>query len=153
MHTSYGNAIFLRDNPEETKRKVMSMYTDPTRIHTTDPGHVEGNPVFDYLDIFCLDKEEVSQHKVDYRAGGIGDVALKGRLAEVLNQYLTPLRERREAFYAQPRLLMEVLYSGTDKARSEARRTLEEVYEKMGLLYSQDFLMKIPSPNVSGAFC
>lgn len=151
MHTSYGNAIFLRDTPEETTRKVMGMYTDPTRIHATDPGHVEGNPVFDYFDIFCLDREEVKQYKIDYRAGRIGDVALKRRLAEVLNQYLAPLRERRAEFYSQPRMLMDVLYSGTARARYEAGQTLEEVHEKMGLLPGQVFTMQVTHP--SGAFC
>jgi tryptophanyl-tRNA synthetase len=153
MHTSYGNAIFLRDTPEETAHKVMGMYTDPTRIHATDPGHVEGNPVFDYFDIFCLDQEEVEQYKVDYRTGRIGDVVLKRRLAEVLNQYLAPLRERRSAFYAQSRMLMDILYSGTAKARYEAQQTLEEVHEKMGLLPNQAFAMQIPAPNTPGAFC
>jgi tryptophanyl-tRNA synthetase len=151
MHTSYGNAIFLRDTPEETTRKVMGMYTDPTRIHATDPGHVDGNPVFDYLDIFCLDREEVAQYKADYRAGRIGDVALKRRLAEVLNQYLAPLRERRAEFYSQPRMLMDVLFSGTSKAKHEASQTLEEVHEKMGLFSSHLFTMQVPHP--SGAFC
>ena len=85
MHTSYGNAIYLRDTPEETTRKVMSMYTDPTRIHPNDPGHVEGNPVFAYHEIFNPNREEVEEFKLRYRAGKVGDVEVKQRLAEVLN--------------------------------------------------------------------
>jgi tryptophanyl-tRNA synthetase len=77
MHTSYGNAIFLRDTPAETTRKVMGMYTDPTRIHAEDPGHVEGNPVFAYLDAFSRDKAEVEELKERYRAGTVGDVDRK----------------------------------------------------------------------------
>jgi tryptophanyl-tRNA synthetase len=88
MHTSYGNAIFLRDTPEETTRKVMSMYTDPTRLRATDPGHVEGNPVFAYMDAFNPDQAEVEALKARYRAGQVGDVEVKRRLAEVLNEYL-----------------------------------------------------------------
>jgi len=95
MHTSYGNGIFLRDTPEETARKVMSMFTDPTRIHPTDPGHVEGNPLFIYEDIFNPDHEEVEDLKERYRKGTIGDVEVKRRLAASLNTYLAPLRARR----------------------------------------------------------
>ena len=80
MHTSYGNAIALQDTPEETTTKVMSMYTDPTRIHASDPGHVEGNPVFAYHDLFNPDKEQVAEFKQLYQAGKIGDVAIKRRL-------------------------------------------------------------------------
>ena len=83
MHTSYENAIYLKDTPEETTEKVMSMYTDPTRLRATDPGHVEGNPVFAYHDIFNPDKVEVEDYKNSYRAGKVGDVEVKRRLAEV----------------------------------------------------------------------
>src|SRR5512138_2885392 len=88
MHTSYGNAIYLRDTPEETTRKVMSMYTDPARIHASDPGHVEGNPVFAYMDAFNKDRAELEELKERYRAGTVGDVEVKRRLAVVLNEYL-----------------------------------------------------------------
>jgi tryptophanyl-tRNA synthetase len=133
MHTSYGNAIYLRDSAEETKRKVMGMYTDPTRLHATDPGHVEGNPVFALLDIFHTDKAEIEELKRRYRAGTVGDVEVKRILTEALNQHLAPLRERREAYLARPEQLMEILQSGTERARNVAHQTLEEVYEKMGL--------------------
>jgi tryptophanyl-tRNA synthetase len=133
MHTSYGNAIYLRDTPEETTRKVMSMYTDPTRIHSNDPGHVEGNPLFVYNDVFNPSPEEVEEFKLRYRAGKIGDVEIKARLAEVLNAYLAPLRQRRAEFIVQPKKLMEILQTGTERARLIARQTIEEVQIHMGL--------------------
>lgn len=153
MHTSYGNAIFLRDTPEETKRKVMRMYTDPSRLYATDPGHVEGNPVFEYFDIFCADISEVDQYKLDYQAGRIGDVALKNRLADVLNHYLAPLRDRRERLIAHPETLDEALYSGKFRAEAEARLTLEEVHKKMGLLPIRETSAKFSSQPMEGVFC
>jgi tryptophanyl-tRNA synthetase len=135
MHTSYGNAIYLLDTPEETVRKVMRMYTDPTRIHSTDPGHVEGNPLFVYHDVFNPDREEVEQFKLHYRAGKVGDVEVKQRLVEVLNARLAPLRERRAAIIAQPERLMEILESGTQRARIIADETLNEAQTRMGLLH------------------
>jgi tryptophanyl-tRNA synthetase len=132
MHTSYDNAIYLRDTEEETTKKVMSMYTDPARIHPTDPGHVEGNPVFTYHDIFNPDKSEVEDLKIRYRAGKVGDVEVKRRLAKALNAYLAPLRKRRDELISQPKMLLEVLFSGTVKAKFIAQQTLEEVHQKMG---------------------
>jgi tryptophanyl-tRNA synthetase len=133
MHTSYGNSIALRDTPEETTRKVMSMYTDPTRIHSTDPGHVEGNPVFLYHDLFNSDKDEVEELKACYRAGRVGDVEVKRRLALALNQYLAPLRQRREKIAAHPDDLLDMLHSGTAQARAVAQETYAEVQYRMGL--------------------
>jgi tryptophanyl-tRNA synthetase len=133
MHTSYGNVIALKDSEEETSTKVMNMYTDPTRIHATDPGHVEGNPVFDYHDLFNRDKEEVAEFKHLYRSGKIGDVAVKRRLAIALNEYLAPLRARRASLMQKPEVLLEILASGTAQARLLAEQTLEEVMQKMGL--------------------
>jgi len=153
MHTSYGNAIYLRDTPEETKEKVMSMYTDPTRIHATDPGHVEGNPVFTYHDIFNPDKAEVEEFKARYLEGKIGDVEVKRRLVEVLNGYLAPLRERRAELISQPKKLLEVLFSGTVRAKFIAQQTLEETHQKMGLMHSQSFSEKVLANNISGIFC
>lgn len=134
MHTSYGNVIALKDSPEEVTAKVMNMYTDPTRIHATDPGHVEGNPVFAYHDLFNPDKDEVAEFKERYRAGKIGDVAVKRRLAGALNEYLAPLRSRREALIQQPDRLIEILSAGTVRARRLAESTLDEVMLKMGLV-------------------
>lgn len=153
MHTSYDNAIYLRDTPEETARKVMTMYTDPARIHATDPGHVDGNPVFTYHEVFNPNQAEVEELKSRYRAGKVGDVEVKSRLAEVLNAYLSPLRARRAALIAQPKMLMEVLFSGTVKAKFIAQQTLEEVYARMGLLHSQSFSEKVLANNISGIFC
>jgi tryptophanyl-tRNA synthetase len=153
MHTSYGNAIYLRDTAEETERKVMSMYTDPTRVHATDPGHVDGNPVFAYHDIFNPDKAEVEQFKARYLEGKIGDVEVKRRLVEVLNAYLAPLRERRAEYISQPKMLLEVLFSGTVKAKFIAQEILEEAHQKMGLLHSQSFSEKVLLNNVPGIFC
>jgi tryptophanyl-tRNA synthetase len=153
MHTSYGNAIYLRDSQEDVERKVMSMYTDPTRIHTADPGHVDGNPVFSYHDIFNPDKAEVAEFKTRYREGKIGDVEIKRRLVEVLNAYLAPLHEKRAEYISQPKMLLEVLFSGTVKAKFLAQQTLEEAYEKMGLLHSQSFSDKVLANNIAGIFC
>jgi tryptophanyl-tRNA synthetase len=152
MHTSYGNAIFLNDTPEETSQKVMSMFTDPARIHSTDPGQVVGNPLFDYLRIFSPDKGEVDEYEKRYRVGKIGDVELKKRLVEVLNGYLKPMRELRAEYISQPKFLLEVLFSGTVKAKFIAQQTLEEVHEKMGLFHSQSFSERVLSNNISGIF-
>ncbi|MFH1908338.1 MAG: tryptophan--tRNA ligase [Chloroflexota bacterium] len=133
MHTSYGNAISLKDTSEETARKIMGMYTDPTRIHPTDPGHVEGNPVFAYLDVFHPDRAEVDELKARYRAGKVGDVEVKRRLAAVLNEHLAALRQRRADLIARPDELRDILRSGIERARPIAEATLEEVIMKMGL--------------------
>jgi tryptophanyl-tRNA synthetase len=134
MHTSYGNAIYLSDDPQTVEEKVMQMYTDPTRIHATDPGHVEGNPVFAYHDNFNQDREEVEELKARYRAGRVGDVEVKRRLVRALNRYLTPLREKRREFAARPDDVWEVLREGTARARPLAQATVAEVKEKMGLM-------------------
>ena len=154
MHSSYGNAILLKDTPEETTRKVMSMYTDPARIHPTDPGHVEGNPLFVYLDQFHNDPEQIEEFKTRYLAGKIGDVEIKQVLARSINQMLEPIRARRVEFIAQPAYLREVLYMGSLKARQIARETLEETQTRMGLtlglaLQPENSLMDMPK----GAFC
>ena len=133
MHTSYGNQIFLKESPEETTRKVMSMYTDPTRLRATDPGHVEGNPVFTYLDSFDPNGAELDELKTRYRAGQVGDVAVKRRLAEVLNAALAPLRERRAQLAERPNDVIDILRAGTERARQLTDATLAEVQEKMGL--------------------
>jgi tryptophanyl-tRNA synthetase len=153
MHTSYGNAIYLRDTSEETTRKVMGMYTDPTRLHPTDPGHVEGNPVFAMLDVFHADKAELAELKSRYKKGTVGDVEVKRILADSLNAYLAPIRERRAELFSQPKLLLEVLYGGTVRAKFEAQKTLEEVYEKMGLLHNKSISEKALAKDIGGVFC
>jgi tryptophanyl-tRNA synthetase len=154
MHTSYGNVIYLKDSPAETTRKVMSMFTDPTRIHATDPGHVEGNPVFTYLDVFHPDAAEVADLKERYRAGKVGDIQVKQRCAEVLNDYLAPLRVRRAEIAARPRQVLEILQHGTDRARPVAAETVEEVMRLMGLSAGLDLNAETAAvPEVKGAFC
>lgn len=133
MHTSYGNAIALGDTPEITYSKVLSMYTDPSRIHADDPGHVEGNPVFAYLDSFHPDPDQVTEFKDRYRRGKIGDVELKRHLAEALNEYLSPIRARRADLLRDPNRLWEILMTGTERARPLAESTLAEVENKLGL--------------------
>jgi tryptophanyl-tRNA synthetase len=133
MHTSYGNTIALRDSAEETTRKIMGMYTDPTRLHASDPGHVEGNPVFDYHNVFNPNKEEVAEFKERYIKGKIGDVELKRRLAQVLNEHLAPIRQRREALIARPNQLIDIIQAGTQSARPVAEATMETVKSKLGL--------------------
>lgn len=153
MHTSRANAIFLKDSPEETTRKVMQMYTDPTRLRATDPGHIEDNPVFAYLDIFETDPAQLAQMKALYQAGKIGDVAVKQHLAQRMNASLAPLRERRQEIAARPSQLIEILNAGTERARPIAKNTLEQVMDKMGLnTYKALQTLAEPGPP-SGLFC
>jgi tryptophanyl-tRNA synthetase len=133
MHASYGNTITLKETEEETTRKIMNMYTDPTRLHASDPGHVEGNTVFTYLEVFDPDREEVEDFKRRYRAGKIGDVEIKQRLAQALNERLRPLRQRRAKIASDPDRLVEIVRSGTERARTIVQATLQEVEEKMGV--------------------
>ena len=155
MHTSYGNAIYLRDSSEETTRKVKQMYTDPTRLHASDPGHVEGNPVFTYLDLFDPAVDEVAGLKEDYRLGKVGDVVLKDRLAQSLNEFMAPLRARRMELAKRPKDVIELLRTGTERARPIARQALEEVYRRAGLTVGLEL-----GPNIGyemepprGVFC
>jgi tryptophanyl-tRNA synthetase len=134
MHTSYGNAIYLTDSPEETTRKVMGLYTDPTRIHASDPGHIEGNPLFTYLEAFDPDQEKVAEYKESYQAGKVGDVELKYHLAKVLNETLKDIREKRAHLMTDRSGLIEVLRQGTTRARDLAEDTYETAVRKIGLL-------------------
>ena len=111
------------------------MYTDPTRLRATDPGHVEGNPVFTYLDVFDSDKAVVDELKDRYRNGRVGDVEVKRRLATSLNAFLEPFRERRAFYAGQPNLIRDLLVGGSEKAQLEARDTLAAAREAMGLNY------------------
>ena len=133
MHSSYKNTIMFKDSPEETARKVMNMYTDPNRIHATDPGTVEGNPLFIYLDLFNPDIKQVNDLKSRYQAGRIGDVAVKKILANSLNDYLYPLRQRRLEWEKRKAELFDILEAGTQFADGIAKETLKEVYCRMGL--------------------
>jgi tryptophanyl-tRNA synthetase len=114
------------------------MYTDPTRIHPSAPGHVEGNPVFIYHDAFNPDVDEVEKIKDLYRQGRVGDVEVKARLAKALNSFLDPIRERRVYFERQASLVQETLMEGTRVARIEAQKTLELIKEAMGLDFFEE---------------
>ena len=135
MSKSLGNAIYLSDDEKTLQKKVMSMYTDPTHIHVEDPGHIEGNVVFTYLDIFDPDKEHVQELKDQYQAGGLGDVKIKRYLFEVLNNELKPIRERREEFAKDIPAVYDMLKQGCDDANEVANQTLAEVRHAMGLDY------------------
>ena len=135
MSKSLDNAIFLSDDAQAVERRVMSMFTDPTRIHATDPGHVRGNPVFAYHDAFNPDKDEVNDLKKRYRAGRVGDVEVKRKLAKAINEFLDPLRKRRAEYVARPSLVEDILLAGSERARREADETLRVVREAMGLNY------------------
>jgi tryptophanyl-tRNA synthetase len=135
MSKSLGNTIMLSDSAQEVKKKVMSMFTDPTRIHPTDPGHVEGNPVFIYHDAFNPNKEEIKQLKERYRQGTVGDIEVKEKLVRVINELLEPIRERRLFYENHPDEVRDILAEGTRVAREEAKKTLEAVREVTKLEY------------------
>lgn len=128
---SLNNAIFLSDEPEVIKEKVFSMYTDPDHIKVSDPGKVEGNVVFTYLDTFHENKDEVAELKARYRKGGLGDVPIKGLLNDTLQNLLKPIRERRAGLRRQD--LVEICAEGTRKAKQIADQTAEEVREAIGI--------------------
>lgn len=132
---SLGNAIYLSDTTEDVRRKVMSMYTDPTHIRIEMPGHVEGNVVFAYLDAFDPAQEEVAALKARYEQGGVGDSEIKQRLIHVLENLLTPIRERRKVLAAHPEEVMRLLEAGTKKARIQAAQTMNEVKRAIGIQY------------------
>jgi tryptophanyl-tRNA synthetase len=138
MSKSIGNTIDLSDDAETVRRKVMNMYTDPTRIHPTDPGHVEGNPVFIYHDAFNRDKAEIDELKERYRKGAVGDVEVKKRLVRALNEFLEPIRERRAAWAARPDRMREILIEGSRVARREAQTTLTLCLDRMGMDYFRE---------------
>ena len=135
MSKSLNNAIYLKDDADTVTQKVMRMYTDPTRIHATDPGHVEGNPVFMYHDAFNPDKAEVQDLKERYVVGKVGDVEVKQKLALALNALMEPIRERRARFEAQPALVREALASGSGYAKRVAEQTMSEVRAALRLNY------------------
>lgn len=135
MSKSLGNAIFLADSPDEIKRKVMEMYTDPQHVHKEDPGRVEGNVVFEYLDAFDADAHGLAELKERYRAGGVGDVEIKERLTRILVDVLEPIREKRENLEQNPDYVMNILKEGTERVRSIAEKTMEEVRRAMKIQY------------------
>jgi len=135
MSKSLGNAIYLSDDAQTLEKKVMSMYTDPLHIKVTDPGHIEGNTVFTYLDAFDDDREKVAELKAQYQAGGFGDVKIKRYLNEVLQAKFAPIRERRAEFEKNPEAVYKMLEEGSKKANAVAEQTLKEVRDAMGINY------------------
>jgi len=135
MSKSYGNTINLSDDAETVRKKVMQMYTDPKRVRADIPGTVEGNPVFIYHDAFNPDVAEVDDLKARYRAGKVGDVEVKTKLAKALNALLDPIRARRAEVLASPSLLGDVLHEGSRKARVVAAETMERVRSAVKLQY------------------
>lgn len=135
MGKSLNNTIYLSDSKEEVEKKVMTMYTDPKRIHPTDPGTIEGNPVFIYLDTFATDKDKdrIENYKNKYKKGEVGDVEVKKFLTKILNEFLEPIRQRRLEYEKQPELLEAILKEGTAKVREETQKTLNELMQKVGL--------------------
>jgi tryptophanyl-tRNA synthetase len=141
MSKSLGNAIFLSDDAATVELKVKGMYTDPKRLRATDPGTVEGNPVFDYHEAFNPDKDEVAELKERYRAGKVGDVEVKAKLTRALNSFLEPIREKRAYYIAHPTIPQDVLANGIRRMQAEAKETMEIVRANTGLSYSLDLFV------------
>jgi len=135
MSKSYGNTIDLSDDEETVTKKVRQMYTDPKRVRADIPGTVEGNPVFMYHDAFNPDVAEVDDLKARYRAGKVGDVEVKTKLAKAMNATLAPIRERRHEFMAKPDRVKEILLEGSKQARVTAQATMERVRDAVKLRY------------------
>lgn len=138
MSKSLGNGIYLSDDEKTLREKVFSMYTDPAHAKVSDPGHIEGNMVFLYLDIFAkspADRAKVAEMKAQYQAGGLGDVATKKFLFEVLNEFLRPIRERRAKLAESPTAVYEILRKGSAKANLVAEKTLADAKNAMGIDY------------------
>jgi tryptophanyl-tRNA synthetase len=135
MSKSLGNTIHLSDSAEDVKKKVRQMYTDPKRVRADIPGTVEGNPVFIYHDAFNSNVEEVEDLKTRYRAGKVGDVEVKTKLASALNAHLDPIRERRAALLAKPGAIRDILFEGSRRARVVAVETMERVRDAMKISY------------------
>ena len=137
MSKSLNNGIFLSDDPKTVEQKVRGMFTDPNRIRADVPGRVDGNPVFIYHDAFNPNVEEVNDLKERYLTGKVGDVEVKKKLAVAINAFLEPIRERRAEYARNPKLVEEILLSGSDKARTEAQETLRRMRDAMGLTFFQ----------------
>ena len=133
MSKSVGNCIYLSDDEDTVNKKVKGMYTDPTRLKPTDPGHIKGNPVFIYHDAFNDNLEEVADLKKRYLVGQVGDVEVKTKLALAINKFLTPIRERRAKFEGKYDLIDGIIEEGSQKAYLEAQKTLDEVLSAMGI--------------------
>lgn len=135
MSKSLNNAIFLSDSADELAKKVKSMYTDPHHLKVQDPGKIEGNTVFEYLDAFDTDGAKVAELKAHYQQGGLGDMVVKKYLLEVLDALLSPLRERRKLFEKDKAAVMKILLKGTEHAHEVTQSTLKDVKKAMRLDY------------------
>lgn len=135
MSKSLNNCIYLSDDRETVSKKVMSMYTDPNHLRVEDPGTVEGNPVFTYLDAFDPDKSELEEWKDHYRRGGLGDVKVKRRLEKILQAELDPIRERRAEYEGKTNQIMEMLLESSKKARIVAQENLAKLKSVLGIDY------------------
>lgn len=144
MSKSLGNCIYLSDEPDEIKTKIMSMFTDPTHLRRDDPGHTEGNPVFTYLDAFCKPEHfaaflpeysDLEELKAHYRRGGLGDVTVKKFLNNVMQSELQPIRERRKDWQTRLPEVYEILKAGSETARKKAASTLHDVRHAMRIDY------------------
>lgn len=137
MSKSLNNGIFLADDMDTVKKKVMSMYTDPNHIKVEEPGQIEGNMVFHYLDVFGRDEDqkEITAMKEHYQKGGLGDVKTKRYLLDILERELSPIRERRLEYAKDMGQVYQMLQKGSEKAQAVAASTLDEVKSAMGLNY------------------
>ncbi len=135
MSKSAGNTILLSDSESEVKDKIKEMYTDPQRIHISDPGKVEGNPIFIYHDAFNDNTEEVKDLKDRYRQGKVGDVEVKDKLAKALNRFLEPIRERRNQYDKKPQKIYEIIEQGSKKTALIAEDILIKSKSAMGIDY------------------
>lgn len=135
MSKSLGNCIFLGDSSDEVAKKVKGMYTDPGHLRVEDPGKVEGNPVFTYLDVFDPDVTGLDAMKTHYQRGGLGDSIVKKRLLEVLQAFLEPIRTKRQEYAKDPSMVMDIVRKGTQRANDVADQTLNEVRKAMRLDY------------------
>ena len=138
MSKSLNNGIYLADSADVVKQKVMQMYTDPGHIRVEDPGKVDGNVVFVYLDVFAKDTQKVSELKEHYKRGGLGDVAVKQYLIEVLEEVLEPIRTKRQELEKDPEAVYAILETGTKRAEQVAAQTLSEVKDAMKINYFKE---------------
>lgn len=135
MSKSLNNAIYLSDSSDQISKKVMSMYTDPKHLKVSDPGHIHGNVVFSYLDIFDPNKQEVEALKLHYQKGGLGDVAIKRRLIDILENFISPIRSRREHLSKDLSYVNQILFNGTQATKLVASKTIEQVKEVIKINY------------------
>jgi tryptophanyl-tRNA synthetase len=139
MSKSLGNAIYLKASPKEIDHAVKMMFTDPGHLRVEDPGKIEGNVVFAYLDVFDPDQAALAEMKAHYQKGGLGDGAVKKRLRELLQDFLSPIRARREALEKDKGEVVRTILSGTEAARGVVAQTLKEVKAAMGIDYQKNW--------------